>query len=165
MEFGLSRFLEMFEERFGRTVTTAILGIFGFAVTVYCLKVIVEGGISAYHLVQSANLIEALKQESAASHIIVFLIQIGITFVILAFIWRWFFSRERQKAEARLKETEAKMIDLETTVRNDVEKFKREVEALENREDRLTARMDELKAKQQVILEKFDKRELPKSTD
>jgi hypothetical protein len=83
MEFGLSRFLEMFEERFGRTITTAILGIFGAAVTVYCLKVIVEGGISAYHLIKSADLIEALKQESAAAHIIVFLIQIAITFVAL----------------------------------------------------------------------------------
>jgi hypothetical protein len=32
MDFGLSRFLEMFEERFGRRVTTALLAMIGLAI-------------------------------------------------------------------------------------------------------------------------------------
>jgi hypothetical protein len=31
MDFGFARFLEMFEERFGRTATTTILAVLGLA--------------------------------------------------------------------------------------------------------------------------------------
>jgi uncharacterized membrane protein len=42
MDFGLSRFLEMFEERFGRRLTTALLAIIALAIFGVCAKLIYE---------------------------------------------------------------------------------------------------------------------------
>jgi hypothetical protein len=40
MDFGLHRFLEMFEERFGRRPTTALLAVMGLAVFGFSARVI-----------------------------------------------------------------------------------------------------------------------------
>jgi hypothetical protein len=94
MEFGFARFLEMFEERFGRAVTTAVLALVGMAVAAYSAKIIIEAVIYVYGLIKSAKFLVALSQESAASHIVIFAIQIVLTFVALGFIWRLFWRRK-----------------------------------------------------------------------
>jgi hypothetical protein len=42
VDIGLGRFLEMFEERFGRKATTALLAIIGLGVTAFMLSLIWE---------------------------------------------------------------------------------------------------------------------------
>jgi hypothetical protein len=42
MDFGVGRFLEMFEERFGRTATTLLLAIIGLGVVGFCGKLVYE---------------------------------------------------------------------------------------------------------------------------
>jgi len=42
MDFGFERFLEMFEDRFGRHATTALIGTVGIALFLYALHVIID---------------------------------------------------------------------------------------------------------------------------
>ena len=48
-----------------------------------------------------AYFLTALAQENAATHIIVFAVQIAITFLILGFIWHWFYRRRIKALENR----------------------------------------------------------------
>jgi hypothetical protein len=54
MDFGLGRFLEMFEERFGRRVTTALLALVGIAIAVFCLHLVFEGFLLPIYALSSA---------------------------------------------------------------------------------------------------------------
>ena len=101
MDFGFARFLEMFEERFRSRATTAMLAIIGVAVAVWGIGEIVDKIIYFYDLVKSAHFLTALAQENAATHIIVFAVQIAITFLILGFIWHWFYRRRIKALENR----------------------------------------------------------------
>jgi hypothetical protein len=94
MEFGFARFLEMFEERFGRRVTTAVLAFIGLAVTAWAAGETVEKIIYFYGLIKSANFLTVLGRESAATHLVIFLMQVALTAVVLGIIWRWFYQRE-----------------------------------------------------------------------
>ena len=109
MDFGFARFLEMFEERFGRIATTAILAILGLAASAWAVKTIIEAIIYVYDLIKSAKLLTVLEEESAASHIIVFAIQIAITFLIIGIVWRMFYLREIRRLEHGLDATETRI--------------------------------------------------------
>jgi len=54
MDIGLGRFLEMFEERFGRTATTVLVGIIGLAVIAFCVPLIWNNLIMPIYLGVSA---------------------------------------------------------------------------------------------------------------
>ena len=43
MDFGFGKFLEMFEEHYGKRATKVLLGIISFAVLVFCLELIAKG--------------------------------------------------------------------------------------------------------------------------
>jgi hypothetical protein len=148
MEFGLSRFLEMFEERFGRTVTTAILALFGTAVALYCVKVIIEAIGYIYRLVRSAAPLAALIQQSAVLHIIIFAAQIALTFLVSVLIWRQFYKRRIRIIEEDLTAT---MNELESNITN----FEQKVGALEKRRLDLIERMEGIKASHQEIMARF----------
>jgi hypothetical protein len=108
MELGVARFLEMFEERFGRRVTTLLLGALAIAAAAWAVQTTIEAAVYVYRLFKSADLIAALRKESAASHLIVFGIQMAVTYVALWAIWRWFFGRKlrefRGTMDARMAE-------------------------------------------------------------
>jgi hypothetical protein len=61
MDFGLARFLEMFEERFGRRATTALLALIGLAVTAYSIKLAIETIKYLYDLISEPHFMVALK--------------------------------------------------------------------------------------------------------
>jgi hypothetical protein len=102
MDFGFSRFFEVFEERFGRTVTTTLLAFLGLAVFAWCLKGFTETAIYFYGLVKSAQLLTVLESESAASHLVIFGAQVALTALILWAIWRWFIRRKLRGYQNRL---------------------------------------------------------------
>ncbi|HZT24937.1 MAG TPA: hypothetical protein VFA57_04455 [Pseudolabrys sp.] len=135
MEFGLSRFLEMFEERFGRTVTTTILGLLGAAVALYCLKVIIEAIVYFYNLISAANFIAAIRQESISAHVIIFTAQILLTSLVMKWIWRYLFLRYLGTTEAKLKQ-------MLTTIRTQTSRFEQQVEELAGKEDEIKKRLD-----------------------
>jgi hypothetical protein len=54
MDIGLSRIIEMFEERFGRTSATALIGIIAFALATWAVNEIITGFvIPLYHFTDS----------------------------------------------------------------------------------------------------------------
>lgn len=150
MEFGFSRFLEMFEERFGRAVTTAILGLVGAALALYCTKVVIEAAVYFYRLILSINFLAALRQESVAAHLLIFGVQIALTSLVLRWIWRRLYSRYLSRTETKLRRT---LKDIEDKTDN----FAQQVEAFEQREDQLKTRMDALKERQEDLLNKIGK--------
>jgi len=165
MELGFARFLEMFEERFGHRVTTAILGLVGLALAIYSVEVILSAIAAAYGVIKSANLLAALKQESAASHIVIFLAQITLTFLALWFIWRQFYRRKLEEAENALKAGETRINELMNRVKNSVANYREKVQAFENREDRLADRMEELKKRHEELLAAYIKKLDPPTED
>jgi hypothetical protein len=96
MDLGLSRFLEMFEERFGRTATTAILGAIGVAAMAWAIQTVIQLAVYIYKLAISTHLLTALETESILFHSLFFAAQFAITFFVLGFLWRKF-------AELRMK--------------------------------------------------------------
>jgi flagellar biosynthesis protein FliP len=116
MEFGFARFLEMFEERFGRSVTTAILAVIGLAVAIYSIKVILETIAYIYAIVTSTHLIATLDKEDAAAHLIVLGVQITITFVVLWLIWQWFIRRRIRTFQTKMERYKAEMKEAETKI-------------------------------------------------
>ena len=166
MDFGFARFLEMFEERFGRVATTAILAILGLAAAAWAVKTIVEAIIYVFHLIKSAKLLTALEQESAASHIVVFAVQIALTFLILGIIWRLFYLRQLRSAEQMFDASEARLNGLLERIKQDVLEFEQQVKEFDEREDRLAEKIAAVRAKQEMILAKLAKKsESPKSSD
>ena len=151
MEFGFSRFLEMFEERFGRTVTTIVLGLVGAAVALYCAKVVIEAAVYFYGLMLSMNFLAALRQETVAAHAIIFVAQIILTSLVLQYIWRQLYLRYVASAEAEI-------TALLERAENEIAAFEQKVQAFEGREDKLRLRMDALKARQEEILTKMGKK-------
>jgi len=105
MDLGTSRFLEMFEERFGSRATTIVLAIIGLALALLGIGEIVDKTIYFYGLIRSANFIAALKQESAATHLIIFTVQIVVTFLVLVWVWRQFYRRKMTVWAVRLEKT------------------------------------------------------------
>jgi hypothetical protein len=73
-------------------------------------ETIIEAIIYVYRLIKSANLLTAVNQESAASHILVFTIQITATFLAIGIIWRLFYLREIHRLEHGLDASEAKLV-------------------------------------------------------
>lgn len=100
MDFGFSRFLEMFEERFGRLATTALLGALGLAALAWAIQTVIQVVIYVYKLAVSTHLMTALETESIFFHSVFFAGQFVITFFILGYIWRKF-------AELRMKSFKA----------------------------------------------------------
>jgi hypothetical protein len=60
MELGVARFLEMFEERFGRRVTTLLLGALAIAAAAWAVQTTIEAAVYVYRLFKSADLIRHL---------------------------------------------------------------------------------------------------------
>ena len=157
MDFGFARFLEMFEERFGRIATTAILAILGLAASAWAVKTIIEAIIYVYDLIKSAKLLTVLEEELAASHIIVFAIQIAITFLIIGIVWRMFYLREIRRLEHGLDATETRIRGMLDRVQKETSDFEEKVKALDQREAPLLERMAAIKAKHEEIIAKFGK--------
>ncbi len=88
MDFGISRFLEMFEERFGRRATTALLALIGIAIAAWGLQTIIGMVVYVYKLTLKANLVPEFEAESILAHLIFFGAQIAITAVVLGYLWR-----------------------------------------------------------------------------
>lgn len=102
MDFGFARFLEMFEERFGRSATTVLLAVLATAVAAWAAKTIIDAIRYVYVLVVSTHLMTALDNESAAAHLIILTAQIGLTFIILGIIWRLFYLRRMKALQDRM---------------------------------------------------------------
>lgn len=90
MDFGISRFLEMFEERFGRTATSTLLAVIGIAILAWGMQTTIAFAVYLYKLTLKANLVPQLEAESILAHLIFFGVQLVITFFILAYLWRKF---------------------------------------------------------------------------
>jgi hypothetical protein len=165
MDFGFARFLEMFEERFGSRPTTVVLAIIGLAVTAWAVGEIVDKTIYFYGLISSAHFLAALEQESATTHIIIFAVQIGVTFLVLAFIWRWFYSRKLKNIENDLETSRARIESkLEQAAKRTAE-FEADIErrgkASDQQAQELLERMESLKVTHEKLL--AEKAKLPKA--
>jgi hypothetical protein len=113
MDFGFSRFLEMFEERFGRGATTALMGALAIAVIAWAIQTTIEAAVYIYGLIKSAHFVPVLETEHAATHLVIFAAQVGFTFLVLAFIWRWFIRRRLEGYIAKFKVHEATWVEIE----------------------------------------------------
>jgi hypothetical protein len=109
MDFGFGRFLEMFEERFGRWVTTALLGLLGFAAFAWAIQTVIQLVVYIYKLVISTHLLTALETESIILHSFFFAAQFAVTFLVLGFLWRKFTERRMKTLRTRLGDEMKKM--------------------------------------------------------
>ena len=71
MEFGLGKYLEMFEDRFGRRATTALITILSLALLSVCIKTIYyDLFLHLYHAIQSItgdhSLYQLLKEQAVS---------------------------------------------------------------------------------------------------
>lgn len=162
MEFGFARFLEMFEERFGRTVTTAVLALVGTAVAIYSAKVIIETIVYVFRLVRSANLLTALSQESVASHIIVFAVQIVLTFLSLGFIWQQIRRRRLRDARARQQVADAKGIEFLRKRNQEFDGLKKVLEEVSDNEV-FIRKIDSIIASQERVIAALEKEQPAKT--
>lgn len=90
MDFGFGRFLEMFEERFGRTATTVLLAALGLAAATWSVKTVIEFAVYIYDLPIKAHLLTGLQTESIFAHAIFFGVQFAITLVVAAYLFKRF---------------------------------------------------------------------------
>jgi hypothetical protein len=90
MDFGFSRFLEMFEDRFGRLATTVLIGVLALAATSWAIKTVIEFAIYIYELSIKSRFLSAIETESIFWHSLFFAVQFLITVVILGYLWRKF---------------------------------------------------------------------------
>jgi hypothetical protein len=116
MELGFARFLEMFEERFGRLSTTVLMGALGMAALFWAVQTIIEALVYVYKHIAATHLIAAFENESTAAHLIIFAVQIVITGLVSWYIWRWFLQRRiqdfRGRVSAEIAAVQAKFDDL-----------------------------------------------------
>lgn len=80
----------MFEERFGRAATTAVLGAIGVAALAWAIQTVIQLVVYIYKLAISTHLLTALETESIFLHSLFFAAQFAITFLVLGFLWRKF---------------------------------------------------------------------------
>jgi hypothetical protein len=156
MELGFARFLEMFEERFGRFVTTLLMAALAAAAAAWALQTIIEATVYVYGLVKAANFIAALRTEHAAAHLIILAVQITITFVLLGLVWRLFWRRKIAALETNIGDWETRItgkVDDAVRRSNELEAtMKEREERVNQRAKDLSEKIGNLKARQEKIL-------------
>jgi Tfp pilus assembly PilM family ATPase len=156
MDFGFSRFLEMFEERFGRLSTTLLMGALAIAVLSWAIQTTIEAGVYIYGLIKAAHFLAVLETEHAATHLAILAVQIAVTFLVLTFIWRWFYSRKIKSVEDQLETARVKIEGKLAEAQKRTAEFKADVErreeALNQQVKDLLERMVSLKATHEKLL-------------
>ena len=102
MDFGLHRFLEMFEERFGRRTTTLLLGVVGLAIFGVSANLIyADIALPLYHLIeQIIPLVRARSPFSISTDQILAASASGAAVIIVAGAW-FLYWRHRLYAQLR----------------------------------------------------------------
>jgi hypothetical protein len=95
MDFGLGRFLEMFEDRFGRWATTVLLGLIALAIVTFTIRLIVDGFIIPvtefiYSLaISHQSVVQSLKDISALPTITNIFMMIVVGMAMWKFFHHW----------------------------------------------------------------------------
>jgi hypothetical protein len=99
MDFGFSRFLEMFEERFGRHATTFLVALIGLALSVYSLKVVIDASTEFYTLFTTTINWELGRIFIAKAGS--FVVSMLLAWIILQAIWRFYFIPRMARVQKR----------------------------------------------------------------
>ena len=81
MDFGVTRFLEMFEERFGRVATTVLLALIGSAIALWALDIIVDHGTKLYETLISPLPITKERIDEFKRYFQIFIYWISVMFI------------------------------------------------------------------------------------
>ncbi|MGB6537394.1 MAG: hypothetical protein WBF58_15695 [Xanthobacteraceae bacterium] len=149
MDFGLARFLEMFEERFGRRATTALLAVIGLAVFGYCVRLILETTIYFYGDITSALHVTDTSITALVLRILTIIMELFIIWIFGAAIVRFYF---RPKIE-KLRDHELKRIeDMQSKLDAQFDKVESAIESAKKyaqEADEKTAQLRQLGVEQQ----------------
>ena len=135
LDFGFSRFLEVFEERFGRPLTTVLVGTIGFGLLLFAIKTIFEMSKWFYKEAISYPWLSSFNSRTAAIQLIVLAAQIFITFVVLTVIWRFFLKRKLNRFHQRM-----------NTMKTDIERLaNNELASMHQQSERVRGGLDAAK--------------------
>ena len=109
MELGFGRFLEIFEERFGRVATNLLMAMLALAAVSWAIQTTVEMVVYVHRIAKSVDFVAALMRESAAAHLVFFAAQLAGTFIAMWLIWKWFL---RRKLRGLMESLDAKMAEV-----------------------------------------------------
>jgi hypothetical protein len=101
MDFGFARFLEMFEERFGRTTTTVLLGLIGAALVCYSLKVVVDTSIEFRDLVTSSTWWKLANWRPIIFQAIEIIVGVALYIIVIQALWSFYFKPRINRAAAQ----------------------------------------------------------------
>jgi hypothetical protein len=162
MDFGFSRFLEMFEERFGRRMTTCLVALIGLALSIYSIKVVIDGSREFYALL-SASFTWQLGGPILLQAVS-FVLSIALSWIIMQSIWKFYFvprlSRLRTELQNSYSDLERRTGEITATFEDNKAKLA-ELQAeltlgIKEWEDRSIAREIELDEIQAEITKKLE---------
>jgi C4-dicarboxylate-specific signal transduction histidine kinase len=141
MDFGFSRFLEMFEERFGRIATTVLIGVVGIALLGYSLHIIVDVTREFHKILSSYSWIteEVLGLLVRAIIIVVF------TWIFADALYRYYTVPLFRRMEARFAVTQDEITLAEQKMDEIEANIERRAAELANKTASLQTKIDELK--------------------
>jgi hypothetical protein len=152
MDFGLSRFLEMFEERFGRYATTLLLGTLGLALFGYSVKITIEAAVYLYDLANSASWLKNISGESIIVRIVILSFQAIVGWALVSVFWRLFYQPRIRRIEQRIEESYKQVLQGEERVDHVIKEGKEAMTTARDRTRELIAEAEEKIARASDIL-------------
>jgi hypothetical protein len=131
MDFGFSRFLEMFEDRFGRHATTVLIALIATALAAYSIKVIVDTTVEFESSIRSSTWFTWTHAREFAAGLLGWLIGIVLFWIFIRAMWHYNYRPrlERMKAEFTAEMSES-LERVKETSRAEVEAFQAELNQL-----------------------------------
>ncbi len=149
MDFGFSRFLEMFEERFGRLATTILIGLIAAALVAYSLKVIIDTTIEFHGLFAKNTWLTWLNARDFTVAISGWIIGAILYFIFVQAVWRFYFTPRVKRATARFDE----MMERH---QKEITQIKATVMERHNKSLETYAKAEELTRKTEALLDKME---------
>jgi hypothetical protein len=147
MDFGFGRFLEMFEERFGRRPTTALLGLIGLAVFGLCARLIYDDIFRPiYDVVVTLDLKSLAPKAALAST------SASIAVLILYFLVSIYFNYEQKKFSKR-------MADYTTAITTSADRITINSQTITAEKEKINAAIEEFNVlikEAKILSEKLD---------
>lgn len=119
MDFGFNRFLEMFEDRFGRHATTVLIAVVGLALFGYSLRVIVET------VTEFAKTMSGFEVNNKISEVLQHGISLVITFILLwilvKVLYRYYFQRKIEAITQKITEHQQEIMKAQVFAKKAIE--------------------------------------------
>lgn len=162
MDFGFSRFLEMFEERFGRLATTALIAMIGAALVAYSIKVVVDTALELHSLAAQATWLNWVTLKDLSRPFIGWVIGAILYVIFVQGAWRFYFQPRLTRAaakyedmiaghQAEIDKLKAVVTETGTKSRKNLDDAEAMLRHAEKVRDEIAQRIDEIEKKMALV--------------